>query len=112
MCPAQPLPLSLPALGTGAQLRVQLLACFAQPAQPGAWANLAAPCVAQGHAQSAGAAAQVGFQHCHREGVDWVFVTHPSYVRPGVAQACISLRSVFSGTLLRCLMAALVCCWV
>ena len=26
---------------------------------------------------------QVGFQHCHRDGVDWVFVTHPSYVRPG-----------------------------
>ena len=26
---------------------------------------------------------EVGFFHLHRDGVDWVFVDHPSYQRPG-----------------------------
>jgi len=28
---------------------------------------------------------EVGFFHLHRDGVDWVFVDHPSYQRPGAA---------------------------
>ena len=48
---------------------------------------------------------QVGFQHCHRDGVDWVFVTHPSYVRPGEHEAPVTPGA--AGSLPGCLRHAL-----